>query len=158
MRHFYVRRKDLSAFPFQFYVDRDGVQRRLEKGQTFTFFIHPPKDRIEFLHVHILQDFAREAEERWNIPENELIRMAAKGFEAWLVGEVIPEDHFNGIDMLKIDRAWYPQDANGEPRLALNPYDFEVVTDEPWPTDAMWSLDSPSEESASAGSERPPVR
>lgn len=73
-----------------------------------------------------------------------MIRIAAKAFEAWLVGETIPEDHFNGTDLLKIDGAWYPQDPNGEPLLASNPYNFEVVTDEPSPADSLWSQDTPS--------------
>ena len=44
MRRFYIKRKDLSHFPFQFYIDRNGVERQLEKGYTFTFAIEPPKD------------------------------------------------------------------------------------------------------------------
>jgi len=142
MRRFYIRRKDLSVFPFQFSVDRNGVQRRLEKGHTFTFAIQPPKDEFHFLHVHVLDTFAQLAETRWDIAVAEMVRVAAKGMEAWLTGEEIPEDHFNGIDFLHIDLDWYPQEANGEPKLASNPYNFEVVIDEPWPTDALWSRDT----------------
>ncbi|HET7010450.1 MAG TPA: hypothetical protein VFI11_06715, partial [Anaerolineales bacterium] len=108
MRRFYIRRKDLSAFPFQFYVDREGIQRRLERGHTYTFAIQPPKDRFEFLHVHVLADLAHEIEQRWELGRSELIRLAAKALEAWLQGEAIPDDHFNGKDLLKVDQAWYP--------------------------------------------------
>ena len=144
MRRFYVRRKDLSVFPFQFYYDRAGVRHRLEKGHTFTFAISPPKNRFDGLHVHILAEFAQEAERRWNISQAELILIAAKGLEAWLQDEDIPEDHFNGSDLLKIDKIWYPQSPDGKPKMISNPYSFEVTTDEPWPTDSMWSDDEMS--------------
>ncbi|MBI3734817.1 MAG: hypothetical protein HY259_15370, partial [Chloroflexi bacterium] len=92
-----------------------------------------------FLHVHIFEAFAREVDTRWDISEADLIRIAAKGFEAWLMGEPIPDDHFNDRDMLFIDAAWYPRAAslsatNPSPALAANPYRFSVVTDEPYPT------------------------
>lgn len=152
MRRFYIRRKDLSSvFPFQFYYDRAGVRQRLDKGHTFTFAISPPKDQFHGLHVHILAEFAREAEQRWNISQAELILIAAKGLEVWLQGAAIPEDHFNGSDLLKIDQTWYPQGSDGKPKMVSNPYDFEVITDEPWPTDSMWSNDAtPSTDGASS--------
>jgi hypothetical protein len=136
MRRFYIRRKDFSQFPLQFYVGRDGVERRLEPGFTYTFAIEPPKDRFPFLHVHILATFARELDARWEIPEAELIRLAAKGLEAWLKNEPVPDDHFNDVDLLTIDAAWYPHGPDGAPALAANPYHFEVETDEPWPFEA----------------------
>ena len=43
MKKYYVRRKDLTPFPFQYYYDQQGVQHKLPKGQTFTFAIHPQK-------------------------------------------------------------------------------------------------------------------
>ncbi len=147
MRRFYVRRKDLSPFPLQFYYDRDGVERRLEPGHTFTFAVEPPKDQFAFLHIHILDDFARLAEESWDIAEADLIRIAAKAFEAWLKGEAIPEDHFNGTDLLEIDAAWYPQGPDQAPALAANPYRFEVITDEAWPTDSGWPFAIPADSS-----------
>ncbi|MFN8454860.1 MAG: hypothetical protein U0401_09365 [Anaerolineae bacterium] len=141
MRRFYIRRKDLSVFPFQFYYDRAGVRQRLGKGHTFTFAISPPKDKFYGLHVHITAEFAQEMEQRWQISSAELILIAAKGLEAWLQGEEIPEDNFNGKDFLRIDRAWYPHGPDGKPKMVSNPYDFEVITAEPWPTDQMWATD-----------------
>lgn len=132
MRRFYVKRKDLSHFPFQFYIDRNGIEQPLPKGYTFTFAIEPPKDPFPFLHVHIFQDFALELDRRWEIPQANFIQVAAKAFEAWLQGEPIPEDHFNNSDMLMVDAEWYPHDPNGAPMLAVNPYYFEVDTNEPW--------------------------
>jgi hypothetical protein len=139
VRRFYVRRKDLSAFPFQFTFDREGVQQLLEKGDTYTYSILPPKDEFSFLHVHVLEDFIRAADAQWELPRSEMIRVAAAAMQAWLSGEIVPDDHFNGVDMLKVDQAWYPRDSTGEPRLASNPYDFEVILDEPWPTDELWA-------------------
>lgn len=142
MRRFYIKRKDLSHFPFQFYVDRNGVEQRLEKGYTFTFAIEPPKDQLAFLHVHILQDFALELGRRWDIPQSNLIQVAAKAFEAWVKNEPIPEDHFNNLDLLKVDAAWYPHSPDGVPTLIANPYYFDICTDEAWPTLADVKNDS----------------
>ncbi|MBI3732590.1 MAG: hypothetical protein HY259_03920, partial [Chloroflexi bacterium] len=98
---------------------------------------------LSFLHVHIFEAFAREVDTRWDISEADLIRIAAKGFEAWLMGEPIPDDHFNDRDMLFIDAAWYPRAApapdfdrgpDSSPALAANPYRFTVVTDESYPS------------------------
>ncbi len=148
MRRFYVKRKDLSHFPFQFYIDRNGVEQPLEKGHTFTFAIEPPKDRFAFLHVHILQDFVLELDQRWNIPQANLIQVAAKAFEVWLKNEPIPEDHFNNFDMLKVDANWYPHGSDGAPTLITNPYYFEVSTDEPWSPLAEVKTDSTSKDAA----------
>ena len=134
MRRFYVKRKDLSHFPFQFCIDRNGVEQPLEKGYTFTFAIEPPKDQFAFLHVHILQDFALQLDRCWDIPQANLIQVAAKAFEAWLKDEPIPEDHFNNFDLLKVDANWYPHGPDGVPTLIANPYYFDVSTNEPWPT------------------------
>lgn len=132
MRSFYVKRKDLSHFPFQFCTDRNGVEQSLEPGYTFTFSMEPPKEHFPFLHIHILKDFARELEQRWGIPQANLIQVAAKAFEVWLKGEPIPEDHFNNLDMIKVDANWYPHEPDNAPMLAPNPYYFLVETDEPW--------------------------
>ncbi|MEZ4867325.1 MAG: hypothetical protein R3C14_38730 [Caldilineaceae bacterium] len=138
MRRFYIRRKDLSHFPFQFYTDRNGVQQRLGRGYTYTLTIQPPKPPFDFLHIHVLAGFAQVAEERWDIAPADMIRVAAKAMAAWLQGAAIPASHFNGTDMLLVDLAWYPQDAEGRPLLEANPYEFEVVTDEAWVTDTFW--------------------
>ncbi len=135
MRRFYVRRKDFSHFPFQIYITREGVESPLEKGVTYTFAFEPPKEQYSFLHIHILQDFAQQVEERWGIPETGLICIAARALEAWLQNQPIPEDHFNARDMLRVDAQWYPHDRDLAPLLMPNPYRFEVETDEPWPTD-----------------------
>ncbi len=145
MRRFYVRRKDFSHFPFQYYITREGIERPLEKGFTYTFYFEPPKEQFCFLHVHLLNEFALQVDDQWDIPEADLIRIAAKAFEAWLKGEAIPEDHFNGTDMLKVDEAWYPHNAEGIPLLAINPYRFEVETDDPWPIDVARLYTEPSE-------------
>jgi hypothetical protein len=133
MRRYILRRKDLSHFPFQFYIDRDGAQKRLEPCYTFTFAIEPPRERFAFLHVHILKDFADVLAQQWDIPQADLIRHAAQAMEAWFLGETVPDDHFNDFDMLKVDAAWHPRTADGSPALALNPYRWEVEVDEPWP-------------------------
>lgn len=146
MKKFYVRRKDLTAFPFQFYYDRQGVQHKLAKGQTFTFAISPQKDRLDGLHVHIAADFIQEAERRWDLYENEMIRIAAAAMETWLLGGTIPEEHFNGVDMILIDMDWYPQQSNGKPGMIPNPFDFMVTTSEPGPVDAWWKPDTATEE------------
>ncbi len=148
MRRFYVKRKDLSHFPFQFYTDRNGVEQPLELGYTFTFALEPPKDQFPFLHVHILKDFALELEQRWDIPQANLIQVAAKAFEAWLKGEPIPEDHFNNLDMLKVDATWYPHGPDAVPTLVPNPYYFEVSTDEPWISITDVKTDSMANDSA----------
>lgn len=142
MRRFYIKRKDLSHFPFQFYIDRNGVERPLEKGYTFTFAIEPPKDQFAFLHVHILQEFALDLDRRWDIPQANLIQVAAKAFEAWLKNDPIPEDHFNNLDLLKVDAAWYPHGPDGVPTLITNPYYFDISTDETWPTVADIKTDA----------------
>ena len=147
MRRFYIKRKDLSHFPFQFYTDRYGVEQPLEKGYTFTFAIEPPKEQFAFLHIHILQDFARELEQRWDIPQANLIQVAAKALEAWLKGEPIPEDHFNNLDMLRVDATWYPHGSDSAPALAANPYYFEISTDEPWPGISDAKIDSTAKNS-----------
>lgn len=144
MRRFYVRRKDLSAFPFQFTYDRQGRPQPLARGATYTYSILPPKEGFNFLHVHIHEAFINRADAEWDLPAAEMIRVAAAAMQAWVAGEVVPEDHFNGTDMLFVDLEWYPREAAGGPRLASQPYDFEVVVDEPWATDGLWA--------ASAGS------
>jgi hypothetical protein len=146
VKKYYVRRKDLSPFPFQFYYDRQGVQHKLSKGETFTFAIHPQKDKLDGLHVHISKDFIEEAERRWDIYENEMMRIAAKAMENWLLGEAIPEEHFNGLDMILIDLEWYPQESSGKPAgkpgMIPNPFDFMVTTSESGPVDAWWQTDA----------------
>jgi hypothetical protein len=147
VKKYYVRRKDLTPFPFQFYYDRQGLQHKLCKGETFTFAIHPQKDKLDGLHVHISTDFIQEAEKRWDIYENEMMRIAAKAMETWLLGGAIPEEHFNGVDMILIDLDWYPQESSGKPGMILNPFDFMVTTSEPGPVDAWWQNDATPEES-----------
>ena len=66
--------------------------------------------------------------------------------EAWLKDEY-PADHFNGTDLLKIDLTWYPQEAEGRPALASNPYRFQVVIDES-PPESSGPPDSPAAEAA----------
>jgi hypothetical protein len=146
VKKYYVRRKDLTPFPFQYYYDREGVQHRLSKGQTFSFAIHPQKDRLDGLHVHISTDFIREAESRWGFYENEMIRIAAKAMEIWLLEGSIPEEHFNGIDMILIDQDWYPQEASGKPGAVPNPFDFMVTTNEAGPVDSWWQTTATPEE------------
>jgi hypothetical protein len=140
VRTFYVRRKDLSHVPFQFYVTSAGVERPLEKGVMSTFAISPPKRDFDVVHVQILADFARELEQRWDIHEADLVRIAAKVVEVWLKDEPIPADHFYGPDMLKVDKDWYPQEPDHSPSLSLSPYSFDVETDEPWPSILDWDF------------------
>jgi hypothetical protein len=146
VKKYYVRRKDLTAFPFQFFYDRQGVEHKLSQGETFTFAIHPQKDKLDGLHVHISTDFIQEAERRWDVYKNEMMRIAAKAMETWLLGEAIPEEHFNGVDMILIDLDWYPQEPSGKPGMLPNPYDFMVTTSESGPMDAWWQTDDAPEE------------
>lgn len=137
VRRFYVRRKDFSPFPFQFYIDRDGVERRLEPGQVFTYTFTPPREQVEYLHIFIPSDFAEWVESRWGISPADHIRIAATAFEAWLRLQA-PDTHQIGMNMIRVDTAWYPQAIDGSPALAPNFYSFEVETDEPWPMDSFW--------------------
>jgi hypothetical protein len=146
MKKYYVRRKDLTPFPFQYYYDQHGVQHKLPKGQTFTFAIHPQKDLLDGLHVHVSSDFIQEAESRWDLFENEMMRIAAKAMEIWLLGGPIPQDHFNAVDMILIDLEWYPQAPNGKPEMVLNPFDFMVATNEAGPVDFWWQTEPAPEE------------
>jgi len=133
LRRYILRRKDFSQYPFQYTTDRAGKEQLLEPGYTFTFAIEPPRDDFAFLHIHIRKEFAIEIEQRWNIPQSDLIRLAAKAMESWFVGMPVPDDHFNTRDLLKVDAAWYPHDPDGTPALTLYPYRWEVEVDEPWP-------------------------
>jgi hypothetical protein len=146
VKKYYVRRKDLTSFPFQFYYDRQGVQHKLSKGQVFTFAIHPQKDHLDGLHVHVSADFIQEAERRWDLFENEMIRIAAKAMETWLLGGSIPEGHFNGLDMILIDLDWFPQESGGKPGMIPNPFDFMVTTSESGPVDDWWRTTAAPEE------------
>src|SRR5512136_454300 len=126
MRTFFVRRKDLSHVPCQYYVSADGFARQLEKGYTSTFAIMPVKDDLDVMHVHIVDTFAREMEEHWGITEPDWLRVAAKAMEAWLKNEPIPPDHFYGPGMIKVDVDWYPRDSDNSPAMAVDPYNFMV--------------------------------
>ncbi len=157
MRTFFVRRKDLDHVPFQYYVSVDGAARPLPEGYTAVFSIMPPKNDIDVFYVRILKEFADEINARWNISQAELLLIAAKGVEAWLSDESIPEDHYFGPEWLKVDRDWYPRDPDGSPAMAVNPYDFAVVSNEDWPSIADWAAagdtgqptqDSPAESPA----------
>ncbi len=141
MRTFFVRWKDLSHVPFQYYVNIDGTSRPLDKGYTSTFAIIPPKDDLDVVHVHIVDAFARELENRWNITEPDFVRVAAKAAEAWLKGDPIPPSHFYGPSMLKVDAGWYPRKPDGSPEMAGNPYNFMVETAEPWLSITEWNPD-----------------
>ena len=143
VRTFYVRRKDLEHVPFQFYVSGAGVETPLDEGFMSVFALMPPKRDFDVVYVHVLSDFMRESEARWDIRAAEHLRIAAKALEAWLKDEPIPADHFYGPDMLRVDRDWYPHESDQSPSLALNPYSFEVVTDEPWPQIDEWFLKTP---------------
>ncbi len=158
MRYFHVVRKDRSAFPFQFYVDRHGVEHMLEHGgHTSSFGVLPTKDELDFVHVHVRADFVRAGEERWDLPESEWVRVAAAAIEAWLKNETIPEDHFNRMDMILVDQFWYPQAADGSPRMLVDPYEFDVVTDEPWPTDQGILVPVVDDHPALSGAAAPPA-
>jgi hypothetical protein len=132
LRTYYIRRKDLSHVPFQFYVFADGTERPVDKGFTSTFAVSPPKGEYDVVHVHIVDAFARTLIERWNVPEADLVRVAATALETWVKGEPIPPDHYYGPDFLKLDQEWYPAASDGSPLLALDPYTFVVVVDEPY--------------------------
>ncbi len=138
MRTYYVRAKDLSHVPFQFYVHADGTALPLAQGHMSTFVILPPKDDFSEMHVHILADLASELDERWDIAEPDLIRVAAKAIEAWVRDDAVPADHFYGPGMIRLDRDWYPRETDGAPRIAADPYNFEVVSAEPWPSILDW--------------------
>ncbi len=145
MRTFYVRRKDLSHVPFQYYVNADGAARPLDKGYTSTFVIMPVKNDVDEMHVHIVGAFTREMEERWGITEPDLLRITAKALEAWLKNEPIPPDHFYGPGMIKVDADWYPRDLDNSPAMAADPYSFMVESDEPGPSIMDWEPDRPSD-------------
>lgn len=150
MRTFYVRRKDLDHVPFQFYVGTDGVARPMEEGYTGVFTILPPRGDIDTFYVRITQDLIQEFAERWDISQGALLRVAAKGVEAWLKGDAIPADHFYGPEWVKMDREWYVRDADGLPAMALDPYTFEVATDEPWFSILDWDFSQPRQEESSS--------
>ncbi len=138
MRTYYIRRKDLAHVPFQFYVWADGTERPLDRGYTSTFAISPPKGEYDVVHVLIVADFARTLERQWQIMEADFVRLAAKALEAWVKSDPIPADHYYGPDFLKVDQEWYPAEPDGTPRLAMDPYNFEVTTTEPWPAVFDW--------------------
>lgn len=138
MKRFYVRRKDLDHVPFQFYVSSDGVARSMDDGYTGVFAIIPPKNDIDVFYVRIVNALAREFEENWGISQADLLRVAAKGVEAWLKDQAIPADHFYGPEWLKMDRDWYLGERDGSPAMAADPYSFEVESDEPWPSILDW--------------------
>jgi hypothetical protein len=140
VKSYYVRRKDLDHVPFQFYVTREGVARALEEGYTAVFSIIPPKNDIDVFYVRILQTFIEEIHERWGIAQADLLRIAAKGVETWLKNEQVPADHLYGPEWLKVDQDWYPRDPDGSPAMAADPYNFEVISDEPWPSILDWDF------------------
>lgn len=146
MRTFYVRRKDLDHVPFQYYIGSDGVARPMEDGYTGVFTIIPPRGDIDTVYVRITQDLMQEFAERWDISQGALIRVAAKGVEAWLKRDAIPEDHFYGPEWIKMDREWYLRDSDDSPAMAVDPYSFEVVTDEPGPSILDWDFSQPRQD------------
>lgn len=146
MKTYYVRRKDLDHVPFQFYIGADGVAQPLEPGYTGVFTIIPPRGDIDTVYVRIVDALMHELEERWDIASNDLMRLAAKGVEAWLKNDGIPADHFYGPEWIKMDTAWFVRDATGAPALANDPYKFEVVTDEPGFSILEWDFNRPREE------------
>jgi hypothetical protein len=143
MQSFYVRRKDLSHVPFQYYVTGDGTARPLDPGFTSTFALMPTKDGFDVVHVQIVSEWAQEMENRWGITEPDLLRVAAKVVEAWLKNEPIPPDHFYGPDMIKVDSAWYPCDPDQSPAMAVDPYNFMVATNLPSPSILEWEPEHP---------------
>ena len=92
----------------------------------------------DVVHVQIVDNFARTLLERWDVLEQDLVRVAASALESWVKGEPIPPDHFYGPDFLKLDHDWYPSASDGSPILALDPYTFEVAVDEPYLTVFEW--------------------
>lgn len=153
MRTFYVRRKDLSHVPFQYYVNADGSARPLDKGYTSTFAIMPIKNDFDVMHVHIVDAFVHEMEKRWGITEPDLLRVTAKALEAWLKNEPVPQDHFYGPGMIKVDADWYPRDPDDSPAMAADPYSFMVETDEPGPSIMDWESDRPSDTASDSAGE-----
>lgn len=144
MRNFYVRRKDLDHVPFQYYISPDGVEQRLENGYTGVFTISPSRGNIDTVYVRIVEELAQEILDRLGVSRADLIRLAAKGVEVWLKGKPpIPADHLYGPEWLKMDRDWYPREPDGSPSMMANPYTFEVVTDEPWPSILDWDFNKP---------------
>ena len=146
MRTFYVRRKDLDHVPFQFYIGADGVAQPMEDGYTGVFTIIPPRGDIDTVYVRITADLMRDFAERWDISQGTLMRVAAKGVEAWLKNDGIPADHFYGPEWIRMDRDWYIREADGSPALAVDPYSFEVVSDEPGPSILDWDFSQPRQE------------
>ncbi len=142
MRSFYVRRKDLDHVPFQFYVRSDGVAQALDEGYTAVFSVTPPKNDIDVFYVRILRAFIEEIREHWGIAQADLLRIAAKGVESWLKNDSIPTDHLYGPEWLRVDQDWYPRDPDGSPAMAADPYNFEVISDEPWPSILDWDFAS----------------
>ncbi len=140
MRSFYVRRKDLDHVPFQYYVKTDGTALPLESGYTAVFVVVPPKDDIGEFYVRILDGFIQEMHERWAVGRDALLRIAAKAVESWLTNEPIPGDHFYGPEWLKVDSNWYPRDRDGSPAMVANPYEFQAISDEPWPSIDDWEF------------------
>jgi hypothetical protein len=138
MRTYYIRRKDLSHVPFQYYVWADGRERPLDKGITSTFALTPPKGVYDVVHVLIVADFVQLLAQQWDIQESDVVRVAAKALEAWIKEEPIPLDHFYGPDFLKVDADWYPANADGSPAVALDPYVFIVETADPYPPMFEW--------------------
>lgn len=138
MRKFYVRRKDLDHVPFQFYVSSAGVAQSMDEGYTGVFAIIPPKNDIDVFYVRIVNELAHELEENWGISQADLLRVAAMGVQAWLKDQAIPTDHFYGPEWMKMDRDWYLRESDGSPAMAADPYSFEVVSDEPWPSILDW--------------------
>lgn len=147
MRTFYIRRKDLDHVPFQYYISKEGVEQRLEEGYTGVFTISPSRGDIDTVYVRVVEDLAREITERWALSRGDLIRVAAKGAELW-VKNAVPADHLYGPEWLKMDQDWCPRDPNGGPAMMANPYTFEVVTDEPWPSILDWDFNQPRHETA----------
>ena len=138
MRTFYIRRKDLSHVPFQFYVWPDGRERPLDKGITSTFALTPPKGEFDVVHVQVVADFVRALAENWDIQESDVVRVAASALVIWLRDEPIPADHLYGPDFIKVDADWYPANPDGSPVLALDPYILRVDTGEKYPSMFDW--------------------
>ncbi len=149
MRTFYVRRKDLDHVPFQYYIGNDGIARPMEEGYTGVFTIIPSRGEIDTVYVRITTELMHEFEERCGISEGALMRVAAKGVEAWLKGDAIPADHFYGPEWIRMDREWYLRDPDGSPAMAVDPYSFEVVTDEPWLSILDWDFSQPRQDESS---------